>query len=88
MGPYEIAPRSASISLKKGNAIASKVATTTKVVLPVSLKKLMLKLNFLLPILSGYSVFTNSELGHLMLAHDSNVLNIGWASTCQLRETL
>jgi hypothetical protein len=49
---------------------------------------LMLKLNFLLPILSGYSVFTNSELGHLMLAHDSNVLNIGWASTCQLRETL
>ena len=88
MGPYEIAPRSARISLKKGNAMASKVATTTKAVLPVSLRKLKLKFNFLLPIFSGYSVFTNPELGHLVLAHDSNVLKRGWARTCRLRERL
>lgn len=71
------------MSLKKGRAMASTVTTTTNVVLQPTLNKLMLKLlNFLSPMLSGYSLVTNLDSGHLILAHNSTVLNTGWDRTC------
>ena len=77
-----MAPRSASTSLKKGNAIATEVTSPTKTVLQVSLKKLMLKFKVLLPIPTGYSAVTNLDIGHLRLACDSTAPNTGCASTC------
>ena len=76
------APMSASKSLKKGNARANPVATTTYMVLQTSLNKLMLKFKFLLPIFMGYSLFTNSDLGHFLLHKDSTLQNTGCAITC------
>lgn len=81
IGQYPIAPRSESTSLKKGNAMASTVAITTNTVLQVNLNKLILTVMFL-PMLIGYSLVTNFDVGHLILAQDSNALNTGWDNTC------
>ena len=76
-----MAPRNASTSLKKGSARASKFAITTNMVLQVSLKKLMFKFKFILPMLIGYSRVMNLDLGHLFLICDSAATNTGCVST-------
>ena len=75
------APKRASISLKKGIAMAITVNTTTSMLLQTTLKKL--SLNFTFPMLIGYSLLTKLDLAHLSLAHVSTTVKMGWITTCQ-----
>lgn len=77
-----MAPRSASMSLKNGIAMASTVTTTTKRVLQTSLNIFIL--NFIFPMLTGYSLVTNAELGHFCPANVSTTRNMGWVITCPI----
>ena len=75
-----MAPVSASMSLKKGIAMARIVATNTNIVLQTSLNILIL--NFILPVLTGYSLVTKSEFGNLCAANVSTTRYRGWITTC------
>lgn len=84
-GQYPSAPRSASMSLKNGIAIARTVATTTNKLLQMSLRKLTLNLYFPEPPrIIEYSSVTNFDFGHIQIAHDSNALNNGCEKTCKI----
>lgn len=75
-GQYPIAPRSASISLKKGIAIARIVTIVTNMVLQISLNKFKLQM----PI--EYSRLIKLDFGHLWPTNDSTTPKIGWTMTC------
>lgn len=79
-GQNPMAPKRASISLKKGIAIAITVNTTTNMLLQTNLNKL--SLNFIFPMLIGYSLLTKLDLSHLCLAHVSTIVKMGWTTTC------
>lgn len=79
IGQNPMAPKRASISLKKGIAMARIVTAATNMVLQTSLKKL--RQNFILPMIKGYSLLIKLELGHLSLAHVSTAPKIGWTIT-------
>jgi hypothetical protein len=56
-----MAPKGASMTLKIGNDMEIIVANTTNIVLHINLKKLMLRSNFDLPRVRGYSPVTNFD---------------------------